>query len=88
MEWDGLQLAANKERRCEEGERRFGTVVSRHRMSGARDGEWLSRVAGGCHRRAEAVMGGGIFARPVTVLSCRIETEMMVGEGLPLVPIS
>jgi hypothetical protein len=44
IEWDGLQLATKKGRRCEEGERLSGAVVSRQIMAGVRDGEWLSRV--------------------------------------------
>ena len=33
------------------------------------------------------VRGDGIVARPGTVMSCKIRTEMMVREGLPLAAI-
>ncbi len=87
MEWDGLRLATKKGRRCEEGERLSGAVVSRRRMAGVGDGEWLSRFAGGCHMRAEVVRGGEIVARYGTVLSCKVGAAMVVREGLPLVAI-
>ena len=61
MEWDGLRLATKKRRRCEEGERLSGAVVSRRRMACVGDGEWLSRFVGGCHMRAEVVRGVGLL---------------------------
>ena len=56
-------------------------------MAGVGDGDWLSRVVGGCRRRAEVVRGGGIVARPGTVLSCEIGAAMMAREGLRLAAI-